>query len=345
MLTCYSEIQEVSALLDDLPYKPYCSNDLKTGLLIRPRSVAIGQKYIELNPPHVKKFLTFDLDYPSWPYVADDVFLPQPLWYVENRENGHSHLIYVLRTPVFTTSAAHLKPLKYLNAIVDAYSERLNADPMYSGLISKNPWSDKWRVVQTGDMIYDLDFLADAVWRELSRKPTKKPVENVAGLGRNCWIFEHVRVWSYRAIRKFWGGKGYSGNLAGWEEAVEYKCLEENAKFFYPLEGREIKQIVKSISSWTWRRLNAKGFSEWQRKNINRRWDKESKKAQGIAMLKDGYSVEDVILKLNVSQATVYNWLKEASPDDVKRTLTALKPWEAQGISRRMWYYMRGKNQ
>ena len=62
MLTCYSEIQEVSALLDDLPYKPYCSNDLKTGLLIRPSSVAIGQKYIELNPPHVKKFLTFDLE-------------------------------------------------------------------------------------------------------------------------------------------------------------------------------------------------------------------------------------------------------------------------------------------
>ncbi len=338
MLTCFSKISDVDGLKCDLPHKPYCSNRLDNGLSIRPVRTALRHKYIELNPPHVKKFLTFDLDYPSWPYVADDFDLPQPLWYVENTENGHSHLIYVLRTPVFTTSAAHLKPLKYLNAIVDAYSERLNADPMYSGLISKNPWSDKWRVVQTGDMIYDLDFLADAVWRELSRKPTKKPVENVAGLGRNCWIFEHVRVWSYRAIRKFWGSNGMG---ADWYDAVEHKCLEENSKFSNPLEMREIKQIVKSISSWTWRRLNAKGFSEWQRKNINRRWN--SQKETGLKMLKDGCSVDDVMIKLNVCQKTVYNWLKEASPEDVKKTLMELKPWEDQGISRRMWYYMRQK--
>ena len=343
MLTCYSEIRDVDGLQCDLPHKPYCSDCLEAGVAIRPLMTALRHKYIELNPPHVKKFLTFDLDYPSWPYVADDFFLPRPLWYVENTDNGHAHLIYVLRTPVFTTSAAHLKPLKYLNAIIEAYSERLQADTLYSGLISKNPWSDKWRVVQTGDMIYDLDFLADAVWRELSRKPTKKPVENVAGLGRNCYIFEHVRVWAYRAIRKFWDRKGYSGDLAGWKKAVEHKCLEENAKFFYPLKGREIKQIVRSISSWTWRRLSAEGFSDWQRKNINHRWDKESKKSQGIAMLKDGRSVDEVAIELDVTQRTVYNWLKEASPDDVKKTLTELKPWEDQGISRASWYRQLGK--
>ncbi len=128
---------------------------------------------------------------------------------------------------------------------------------------------------------------------------------------------------------------------ADWYDAVEHKCLEENSKFSNPLEMREIKQIVKSISSWTWRRLNAKGFSEWQRKNINRRWN--SQKETGLKMLKDGCSVDDVMIKLNVCQKTVYNWLKEASPEDVKKTLMELKPWEDQGISRRMWYYMRQK--
>ena len=49
-------------------------------------------------------------------------------------------------------------------------------------------------------MIYDMEFLSDAVDKELSRKLTKKPVEYIAGLERNCWIFEHVRVWAYRAI-------------------------------------------------------------------------------------------------------------------------------------------------
>ena len=127
---------------------------------------------------------------------SDDCNLPRSLFFVGNRENGHAHLIYALRTPVLKTSMAHIKPLKYLQAITEAYCERLHADPMYSGLISKNPWSDHWRVVQTGDMIYDMEFLADAVGKELSRKPTKKPVEYIAGLERNCWIFEHVRVWA-----------------------------------------------------------------------------------------------------------------------------------------------------
>ena len=86
MLSCYSEIRDVDGLQCDLPHKPYCCDCLEAGVAIRPLKTALRHKYIELNPPHVKKFLTFDLDYPSWPYIADDVFLPRPLWYVENTD-------------------------------------------------------------------------------------------------------------------------------------------------------------------------------------------------------------------------------------------------------------------
>ncbi|MBQ9895869.1 MAG: replication initiation protein [Synergistaceae bacterium] len=335
MLECYDEIANVNELLKALPYRPYCSDRLERGLMIRPLKDALPHKYIELNPPHLVKFITFDIDYECWPYVSDDVFLPRPLFFVGNRENGHAHLIYALRTPVLKTSMAYIKPLKYLQAITEAYCERLRADPMYSGLISKNPWSDHWRVVQTCDMIYDMEFLADAVHRELSRKPTKKPVEYIAGLGRNCWIFEHVRVWAYRAIRKFWGNNHLG---AGWYDAVEYKCLEENAKFSSPLDMREIRDIAKSISRWTERHLSLEGFSERQRNVINMRWEKESKKTEGLKLLRDGASVKDVMIKLNVSRRTAFDWQKDIATGDGRKTLTELKPWELMGISKATWH-------
>ena len=57
MLTCYSEIRDVDGLQCDLPHKPYCSDCLEAGVAIRPLMTALRHKYIELNPPHVKKFI------------------------------------------------------------------------------------------------------------------------------------------------------------------------------------------------------------------------------------------------------------------------------------------------
>ncbi len=335
MLTCYSEIEDVNELKSRLPYKPYCSNNLKKGLLVRPRETALKHKYIQLNPPHLKMFLTFDLDYSTWAYVAEDFHLPQPLWCVGNPHNGHAHLIYVLRNPVLTMSAAHVKPLRFLQAIINAYSERLQADPMYSGLISKNPWSDKWKVEQTCDTLYDLEFLADSVWKELSSKPMKKPVEEIAGLGRNCYIFENVRVWSYRAIRDFWAR---NRSLSDWNDAVEHKCLEENAKFSVPLDKREVRQIARSISRWTWRHLNPDGFREWQRKIIERRWSKESQKELGLELLQSGLSAVEVSEALGVSQRTCRRWNETIICKDSPQALHKVQPWQELGISK-TWYY------
>ena len=136
----YREIEDATTLQKSLPPKPYCSDELKTGLRIRPRATALTKRYLQLNPPHQRVFLTFDLDYRTWAYVAEDVSLPQPIWCVVNPKNGHAHLIYALAyPPVYTTSTSHLKPLQWLAVIEAAMRRKLGADPMFSGLISKNP--------------------------------------------------------------------------------------------------------------------------------------------------------------------------------------------------------------
>ena len=364
----YREIEDATTLQEELPHKPYCSDDLKTGLRIRPRATALTKRYIQLNPPHQRVFLTFDLDYRTWAYVAEDVSLPQPIWCVGNMKNGHAHLIYALKSPVYTTSAAHLKPLQWLAAIEAAMRRKLGADPMYSGLISKNPWSKDWLVYQTGNLLYTLEYLSE--WVELSMKALKKPREEVIGLGRNCAIFEKVRVWAYREIRKHWGSR--DEHYTNWVNAVKYRCQEENAKFTEPLDRRELCGIANSIARWVWKHMKPQGFSEWQRGNINCRWDKVSQRETGLALLQSGMTTLEVADVLGVSQRTCQRWNKLLTPtreiilpegyrgsegkqrlietEGVSRAtyyrhqqeeymppLSESKPWEADGISRRTW--------
>ena len=94
------EIEDTRLLQNELPKKPYCSNDLKKGLLIRPRNIALTHKYIELNPVHQKVFITFDIDYNFyWLDLRDYFQVPMPMWVVRNKRNGHAHLIYALSKP------------------------------------------------------------------------------------------------------------------------------------------------------------------------------------------------------------------------------------------------------
>ena len=363
----YREIEDATILQESLPPKPYCSDELKTGLRIRPRATALKKRYIQLNPPHQRVFLTFDLDYRTWAYVAEDVSLPQPIWCVGNAKNGHAHLIYALKSPVYTTSAAHLKPLQWLAAIETAMRRKLGADPMYSGLISKNPWSKGWLVSQTGNLLYTLDYLSK--WVDLSTKALKKPRKEVIGLGRNCAVFENVRVWAYREIRNHWGSR--EEHYTNWVNAVKYRCQEENAKFTEPLCVPELWGIAKSISHWVWQRMKPDSFSEWQRANANLRWD--SKKEEGLSLLKAGMTTLEVSEILGVSQRTCRRWnellvskreiiLPEeyrgsdgkqrlVNTEDISiRTyyrhqkegytppLSEPKPWEEENISKATWY-------
>nr|NDU41755.1 hypothetical protein [Acidithiobacillus ferrianus] len=60
--------------------------------------------------------------------------------------------------------------------------------------------------------------------------------------------FDAVRLWSYRAVRDFWGPNG----LSRWQAAVLLGKVDEvNRQFPQPLPFSEVKAIAKSISHWT----------------------------------------------------------------------------------------------
>ena len=208
---------------------------------------------------------------------------------------------------------ARKKPQYYLDDIIKGYQRALHSDPCYVNLISKNPFSEHWRVFRMTDERYTLKELARWVYEEMHPINIDKLTvneDNYAMLGRNCEIFIKVKKWAYKSIREYWGVGEYK-----WREAVEYQCSMENAQYGNNrLAEREIMSIARSISKWTWRQFTPEKFSEIQTARIKKRWGKESKKSEGLEMLKNGASVAEVMQALKVSRASVFNWQSEILP-------------------------------
>ena len=320
----------MTQIQEHLPRKPYCTDDPRAGLLIRPRETALQHNYLQLNPSCLQWAMVFDLDFLTTPWTAQEAHLPEPSYLVINKKNLHSHMIYRLSTPVCTTDAARLAPLRYAAAVETAYQKRLKADPQYIGLIAKNPWKDDyWTVIDNGNLAYDLEYMADFV--TLPRQQ-KRPVREISSLGRNCALFDTVRYWAYSAIRGNWKPEG----AELWAQAVYEHCMEAN-QFINPLGERELRCIARSIAKWTWKRFRPGEFAAWQKRRIEKRWG--VRMPQGVAMLVGGASTAEVATALHVHATTARRWRRRALPEE--KTVSELKPWESEGISRRTWYRRR----
>ncbi|WP_432520592.1 primase C-terminal domain-containing protein [Kineococcus sp. SYSU DK006] len=68
-----------------------------------------------------------------------------------------------------------------------------------------------------------------------------------SGLGRNVALFNRLRLWAYRARRR------YSDRLE-WEEVVDAFALNVNHEFAIPLPAAEVAQTAQSVARWVWRR-------------------------------------------------------------------------------------------
>ena len=110
---------------------------------------------------------------------------PQPNRLVINQKNGHAHALYFLAAGVCRTSAARLKPLRYLSALEGALCRQLDADPSFAGLVTKNPVHDSWETLVVHDHQYSLAELAELL--DLKSAANEKAYRD-AGLGRNVTL-------------------------------------------------------------------------------------------------------------------------------------------------------------
>ena len=300
------------------PRKPYCSDDLTSGLQIRSLSSAIKRPYIQANPPHLRVWSIFDVDRPGAALAWEDQELPPPSWASTNRENGHAPLVWGLSAPVLVDSPdLRQAPLRYLCAVEAAFRARLQSDQGYSGLITKNPAHPIWKTLRGPRLAYELGELAD--WVDLPKHVPKRNPEEI-GLGRNVTVFDWLRHYAYRKIRHY---KGDVRNFVLWQSHLNFKALERNGDFLHPMDGREVWHIAKSVSKWVWQRFDLTAsdekFSALQAhrgtkggiaSGLSRVSASEDKRASARLMAAKGATQRDIATELCVNQSTVARWLK-----------------------------------
>jgi hypothetical protein len=297
---------------DRWPRKPWCTDDLATG--IRPRSLkhALTRRYIQANPPHLRVWSIFDIDRPAGGLAWEDANLPPPAWAAVNKANGHAHLAWGLSAPVLVASPEMRQaPLRYLCAVEAGFRAKLEADGGYSGLITKNPAHPFWWVLKGPQTGYTLDYLAD--WVDLPKHLPKRKPEQV-GLGRNVMLFDHVRLLAYRQIRKWKAER----NFIYWLEYLNNRALERNGEFITPLDSRECWHVAKSVARWVWNRFDIVAsdarFSMRQaargmRGGIAKGQANEDKRASARLMAARGVSVRQIAEAIGVHRDTIYSWL------------------------------------
>ncbi|MDA8416618.1 MAG: replication initiation protein [Betaproteobacteria bacterium] len=308
---------------DRLPRRPYCTDDLSTGLRIRDLRQAITKPYIQINPPHLRIWSIFDVDRSGGGLAWETADLPPPNFTTMNRENGHAHLVWGLSAPVLMAgNGVHDKPMRYLAGIESLMREKLQADLGYAGLITKNPVHPLWRTYQGPRWFYDLGFLAE--WLpDLEKYVPKRGKVQEYGTGRNCTLFDWLRAYAYRAIRGYWK----EGSVR-WLEVLNYRALERNAEFRVPLHAGEVKHIVRSVHKYTWEKFTPERFSAWQTKQgaksknqaaiavaggvasgLARARASEDRRSTACLMRAKGMSLRDIAAKLGVPKSTVHDWL------------------------------------
>lgn len=300
-----------SIFYQNLPHKPYCTDELGAGLIIRQKKTAIQMPYIQPNPPCLVSSLVFDIDRSDAYFSWSDANLPPPHWIARNRQNSHAHIGYMLAVPVCTTHRAKQSIIEYAAKIEQAYSLALGADRGYSGLITKNPCHEAWETHIFDVQPYGLGYLADFV--ELQE--LKTDLREVSGLGRNCAMFDTVRCWAYKAIREH---RGSTFDI--WLGKVLEQCQNANGAFIEPLAYSEVKATAKSIARYCWKK-DAYCYQEF----IDRQTRKgqlggkakgkayNAKRTQAVQLKEQGLNNSQIAKQLGVARYTVIRWLDAVS--------------------------------
>ncbi len=295
-----------------LPAKPYCTNDPTAGMVIRNPVHALQRRYVQPNHINSKLWLVYDIDRPTCVNeLTDDLLLPAPHFFVQNLENQHAHAFYGLETAIHLNENSSRKAMRFAAAVDCGITAQMKADGQYSGLIAKNPTHQHWRTYIINCESYDLGELAE--YLDLDQYGDRRRLLPETGLGRNVNLFNRLRHWSYKAIRQGWP------DSEQWDRAVLDRAIGYNTHYDGkgekkpPLHFKEVRQIAKSVSRWTFKNFSSHGFSKVQSARGKRKGKKRRDELMPkvLEMRAQGATQQAIADALSLTDRTVRNWLKD----------------------------------
>lgn len=252
-----------------VPRHPYATDNPGEGVWRQPKFAALKCRYIQPNTI-MTWCLGFDCDHDAAFWAAEDGLLPPPNIIVLNPQNGRGHLSYFLKNPVPRTDFSRIRPIHYLAKIERGMVKRLDADPGYAALITKNPLHNFWRTIEWHNHLYLLGEL-DAHLHAHNCVAT--PSHEVSGLGRNCALFDDLRHRAYRKVREFKRNRVPKSEFDAWAREQAHAI---NSQFPLPLPLSETQAIARSVAKWVWARFEDHAFRQLQsergRRGNEKRW-------------------------------------------------------------------------
>jgi|SRR5450830_310084 len=308
-----------------LPYRPFCANDLPGKLLMKELALALAYRHIQLNPPNAVHWIVIDIDSPV---ITDPISkqmkaildgdVPTPNFLAVNPLNGRAHAYYALERAVAKGDHASMRAMRFVAAIESALIFALGGDPTYAGLIAKNPTHVDWRLIDLRSVPYTLHELEDGL--DLSgpdKSAQREEAKNAGCAGRNVMLFDRLRFHAYQHVRMYQEDSDY----ITWKRYLSARAADFNDDLALP--ANEAKHLVQSVAKWTWTRytgtLSNAAFSELQAY----RGAKGGRISAKVRAEKEGVQYVENLRK----QAGMHG-----------KGISAEKPWEAEGISRRTWY-------
>jgi len=315
----YYEKPLLQIYTESVPYHPLATNKLGS-LSHFPKDIALSKNYIQHNKEGSIKTLIIDVDDSEGHYKWDDLHAPPPNFAIMNPVNGHVHLAYFIRNKIFRNRVDNMKAFRLLSAIETALIKKVEGDPYYTNLISKNLLSEHWSRYFFNLYEYDLDYFFD--YLVLPPKTYKENTLFNAGLGRNCTMFDQLRFWAYSSFRDF----NYNIDLDFFiNHLFAHATRKLNSQFIIPLGEREIFGIAKSIGKWTYIHQSKSGFVKWQAKGRAKvnlvKTEKATtlyKEIKEIKINNPGLSVREIASLLNIGKSTVsraLNFIEPTSDD------------------------------
>jgi hypothetical protein len=254
-----------------LPRRPHATDDFECGAFRRPLEEALSKRYIEFNPFGRVAWLLFDIDRDEAFDAAEDAGLPPPNILMQNRHNGRGHLAYALASPVGTIGNSRPAPVRFAADVQRGMTLRLRADPHFLNRFSKNPMHADWRTSWLATSAYELSEIRG--WLDDSDVWRPKGVEHAQGLGRNCDLFDAVRIYAYRKVGEY----REMGRIEPWHQHLRIIAAQQNQSFVTPLSISEVRSVAKSVAKWTWTKFGGPGFNKKQaergKRGAEKRWE------------------------------------------------------------------------
>ena len=328
---------------ENLPRMTYAGNGKKISHHIA-KSYAENYPYIKANGA-VNHYIIFDVDHPDC-YMPEQYNCPMPTIIVMDRYKLSNHSYYELDKPIPSQEHLSKASIKLLDFVKGCYKQILNADQIiiHQKMLSKNPLNPTW-INHIGAKVFSLAELAEYIPNEIKTEYYRKDRHyQLDPLSRNCTLFDAGRYYAYDIV----------GGCISHEELYDKILIyvtelnNNNIPKFFNRKGktktREVKDITKSISGWTWKyrdcihsknkgiMLLDKSQPLEQRQSTGALYSHEKRKAttqdkitKAIEELKDKGIEKPTRTQIaetaKVSRKTVYNYISRTFEKDSPNTL------------------------